>query len=312
MDVFMLTLARVTLLMIFITLGYFLHRRNFLPEQTGRVLSLLCMLVFSPAYNFKSISSRFTMDVLTDKLVLLGAGLLLAIAVVIAGNLISKPLGKTDMERKSLKYAFIFSNYGYFGYPVIEGVFGAEMLGDFIIFMQPINFLCYTYGLMIFQEEAKRLKLTDFLKKPIIVAVILGAIWGLTGLTMPSILQSAIDTAAACQTPSCMLLAGFLLGKFPLKKLLTGKKTYLLCAIRLVGIPILFGILTWLLGVRGKLLFLSLLFTAMPLGLNLVVFPESLGYEEDAEKNAKLCFVSFLLSLITLPCIFALLTAICF
>ena len=110
----------------------------------------------------------------------------------------------------------------------------------------------------------------------------------------------------------CILLAGFLLGKFPLKKLLTGKKTYLLCAIRLVGIPVLFGIVTWFLGVRGQLLFLSLLFTAMPLGLNLVVFPESLGYEEDAENNAKLCFVSFLLSLVTLPCIYAILTAICF
>lgn len=311
MDVFMLTLARVTLLMIFIMLGYFLHRRHFLPEQTGRVLSLLCMLVFSPAYNFQNISSRFTMDVLTDKLVLLGAGLLLAIAVVIAGNLISKPLGKTDMERKSLKYAFIFSNYGYFGYPVIEGVFGAEMLGDFIIFMQPLNIICYTYGFLLFQKDTKFTPSLLF-KKPIIVAVFLALIWGLSGLTLPKLFTSALDTAAVCQTPCSMLLAGFLLGKFPLKKLLTGKKPYLLCAIRLIGIPLVVGSLMYLLGLRGQILFLSLLFLSLPLGLNLVVFPESLGFEKDAENNAKLCFISFLLSLITLPVLCSIYTMICF
>lgn len=311
LDVFILTLSRVALLLLFIGLGYFLRRHHDLPAQAGRVLSLLCVLVFSPAYSFKNISSRFTMNVLTDKLLLMGAGLLVAIGVIIAGNLLAKPLSKTDMERKSLRYAFIFSNYGYFGYPVIESVFGAEMLGDFIIFLQPLNILCYTYGFMLFQEE-KKINLLPLLKKPIILAVFLGAALGLSGLKLPGFFQSAVDTAAACQMPSSMLLAGFLLGKFPLKKLLTGKKPYLICAVRLLGIPLIFGVLMYLLGIREQLLFLSLLLLSLPLGLNLVVFPESLGFEKDAENNAKMCFISFLMSLITLPCIFTLLTAICF
>ena len=44
----------------------------------------------------------------------------------------------------------------------------------------------------------------------------------------------------------------------------------------------------------------------MPLGLNLVVFPESLG--EDASGNAKLCFVSYILAAFILPVTFAALT----
>jgi len=311
LDVFMLTFSRVALLLLFIGLGYFLRRHHDLPAQAGRVLSLLCVLVFSPAYSFKSISSRFTMDVLVDKLLLVGAGAVFAIAVIIVGNLLAKPLSKTDMERRSLTYAFIFSNYGYFGYPVIEGVFGANMLGDFIIFLLPLNLLCYTYGFMIFQKE-KRFEPLKLLKKPIILAVFVGVAWGLSGLKMPSFVQSAIDNAAACQMPASMLLAGFLLGKFPLKKLLTSKKPYLVCAVRLLGIPLICGVIMYLLGIRGQILFLSLLFVSLPLGLNLVVFPESLGFEKDAENNAKLCFISFLMSLITLPCIFTLLTAICF
>ena len=309
LDIFTLTLSQVAILLLFIGLGYFLRRHHDLPDQAGRVLSLLCVLVFSPAYNFKNMSARFTMDVLGEKLLLLGAGLVFAIAVVLIGNLLAKPLGKTDMERRSLTYAFIFSNYGYFGYPVIESVFGADMLGDFIIFLQPLNILCYTYGFLLFQENEK-FKPQMILKKPILLAVFVGAAWGLSGLKMPGFFSSAINTAAACQALASMLLAGFLLGKFPLKKLLTGKKPYLLCAIRLVGIPLLCGSLMYLLGIRGQILFLSLLFVSMPLGLNLVVFPESLGFEKDAENNAKLCFISFLMSLITLPCICSLLVKI--
>lgn len=311
LDIFMLTLSRVALLLLFIGLGYFLRRHKDLPDPSGRVLSLLCILIFSPAYNFKNISNRFTMDVLGDKLLLLGAGLAFAVAMIVLGNLLAKPLSKTDMERSSLTYAFIFSNYGYFGYPVIEGVFGPEFLGDFILFMQPLNIICYTYGFLLFQKDTKFTPSLLF-KKPIIVAVFLALIWGLSGLTLPKLFTSALDTAAVCQTPCSMLLAGFLLGKFPLKKLLTGKKPYLLCAIRLIGIPLVVGSLMYLLGLRGQILFLSLLFLSLPLGLNLVVFPESLGFEKDAENNAKLCFISFLLSLITLPVLCSIYTMICF
>ena len=41
---------------------------------------------------------------------------------------------------------------------------------------------------------------------------------------------------------------------------------------------------------------------------SLVVYPESQGHEKQASDNAKLCFVSYLLALIILPCTFALLT----
>ena len=50
------------------------------------------------------------------------------------------------------------------------------------------------------------------------------------------------------------------------------------------------------------------LVAGIPLGLNLVVYPESQGYEKQASENAKLCFVSYLLALLVLPCTFAILT----
>ena len=108
-----------------------------------------------------------------------------------------------------------------------------------------------------------------------------------------------------------MLLAGFMLGKFALKDLFSGIRPYYLTAIRMVGIPALLGVVMYLCGLRGTLLFWPLVFACLPLGLNLVVYPESNGFEKEAGENAKLCFVSYVLALVVLPCIFVVLTKIC-
>ena len=68
-----------------------------------------------------------------------------------------------------------------------------------------------------------------------------------------------------------------------------------------------YGVL-FLLGVRGMYLALPVMILAMPLGLNLVVFPESMGI--DASDNAKMCFVCNLLTIAVLPFVFALLSQI--
>jgi hypothetical protein len=126
------------------------------------------------------------------------------------------------------------------------------------------------------------------------------------------IVTGVLDGAGKCMSPCSMLLAGFMLGKFPLKQLFSGVRPYALTAIRMLGIPAALGIVLYLLGVRGDYLFWPLVFTSLPLGLNLVVYPESLGYEKEAADNAKLCFVSYVLSLAVLPCIFAFLQYICY
>ena len=107
-----------------------------------------------------------------------------------------------------------------------------------------------------------------------------------------------------------MLLAGFMLGKFPLKDLLTGWRPYAYSGIRLIVIPLIFGAVLMLLGIQGQYLMLPLLVAGIPLGLNLVVYPESQGHDKQASDNAKLCFVSYLLALAILPVTFAVLTKI--
>jgi len=310
LEVFNMTLSKVGMLLIFISAGYMLRRSHKLPDDAGRVLSLLCVMVFSPAYSIVNLSKNVRVDKLEENLTLFGFGLAFAVAAIAVGLVLGRAIGRSPMDKSSLTYAFTFPNYGYFGYPVIEGVFGTAMLGDFMVFAIASSVLCCSYGYVLFQKE-KKFDILRLLRTPLIASLVLGITLGLTGIKLPALLESALSGAGACMSPCSMLLAGFMLGKFPLKKLFSGIRPYYLTAIRMIGIPVVFGAVMYLCGLRGSLLFWPLIFSCLPLGLNLVVYPESNGFEKEAGDNAKLCFISYVLALAVLPCLFAVMTKIC-
>ena len=106
-------------------------------------------------------------------------------------------------------------------------------------------------------------------------------------------------------SPVSMILAGYVLGELSIKELVQGFRPYLYSALRLICIPILFVLILWIAGLRNMYLMIPGLYLALPLGMNLVVFPASFGY--DTRDNAKMCFISLLMSVITVPIMFGIL-----
>jgi len=306
-QVFTLTLSTVGMLLIFISIGYFLRRHHDLPDDAGKVLSLLTALIFSPAYSIGNLSQTFTVDVIGQKMKILGYGFVFCVVAFAVSILLSRLFAKERKERHSLIYAFAIPNYGYFGYPVIQAVFGAQVLSDVMVFLIPLSLATSSVGYYLFMDERK-VPWRKVLLSPLVVSMLIGVSAGLSGLKIPPVLQNALTGLGNCMSPASMLLAGFMLGKFPLKKLLTGWKPYILSLVRLVLVPLIFGGILLLTGMKGVYFMMPLLVAGLPLGLNLVVFPESQGHERIASENAKLCFISYLMAVILLPVTFAVIT----
>ena len=299
----LLTLKNVISLLILMSVGYLLRRTESLPQQTAPVLSTLTTKLLLPSYVIRNLSQSCTMEKIYGNLALFGLGILFTLLSIGTGMILAKFLGRSDFEKKTYRYAFTFPNIGYFGYPLIEGVFGTEMLGNMIIFCIPLNIAIYTYGYLLFSNEQK-ITLKKVLSTPPVAAFIIGCTLGLTGLQIPNLFDKLLSGVGNCMSPVTMLLAGFVLGSFSLRKLFTGVRGYWLSATRLLGIPLLFGIGLVLFGAKGVYLMIPLLAFALPMGLNTVVFPESHGI--DASDNARMCFVSYLLATVMLPLTFSL------
>lgn len=312
LEVCLLTMQKVAFLLTVILIGYIMRRSGKVEHKAAKVLSVLTTHIFSPCYNLKTLPKNFTVDKLGSNLAVLGLSCAILLLVVCLSRFLAKKIGRTDFEKRSLTYVFAFANTGYFGYPVIEGVFGEAVLSQFMIFCIPFNITLGSYGYGLFMSEGQKINWKKVLTSPVMFGYYGGIILGLSGIPLGGLVTDTLSGLGACMSPASMLSAGIVLGAFSAKKLLSGIRPYLYSMIRLVGIPVLFGIplffVVTLLKLDGIFLILPMASIAMPVGLNTVVYPESFGY--DASDNAKLCFVSFVMSILTLPIVFSLVSSV--
>ncbi len=317
---FIITLKQVSLLLFYILLGYFLRRKNITGEQTGSILSKLLTYVFLPAYYVCSLSKNMTIEMISTYLSLILLGIVSVIFVLILATFLCKIFSKDEGVRNMFKYMIMFSNVGYFGYPLVEGVFGLEYLTMFMIYVLPITMVINSYGYYILTKPTKEELLSaDGLNAPKksmissifsvpMIASFVGLALGLIPYDVPSVIYDFLTPAANCMSACAMIISGSVLAKLPLKKLFLSGKGYLLSAIRLVGFPIVIGGLLYLLGVRGIYFVCLVVFLSLPAGMNVIVYSEAAG--RDSIEGAKACFISYVVALATIPLVFMLMKAL--
>ncbi len=311
LEVCLTTVQKVAFLLTVIFIGYMMRRSGKVEHKAAKVLSILTTHIFAPAYSLRTLPDNFTVDRLGSNLAVLGLSCVLLFGVIYLARFIAKKVGRTNFETRSLSYVFAFANTAYFGFPVMEGVFGQAVLSQFMIFCIPFNFAQGSYGYGLFMSEGQKINWKKAFTSPVMVSYYVGITMGLTGITTKGFLTDAVVGLSTCMSPASMLCAGIVLGDFSVKKLLAGFRPYLYSLIRLIGVPAVFApplfAMIYFLKIDGIFLILPMAALALPVGLNTVVYPESFGY--DASDNAKLCFISFVMSILTLPVVFSLVSA---
>lgn len=303
-EVFKTTLNQMSVLFIFIIIGYIFKKRSLYPEELSTVLSRLIVHVFMPALVFNTFSSNLTPEVFSEKLPYFTVGLLLMAGSFLFAFLVRRLFSDDKYERGVYLYGFTIPNLGYLGYPIVGAVFGEQALFHMMILGLPFNLFIYTAGMYLLNP--KREMSFKKLLNPTIIAIALGAAAGLTGVKMPQVVTGVCGLASACMAPTAMILSGFVLARTPPKKALTDPKMYLASATRLIVIPALAFIGLKIAGASADITLIGVALTAMPFGLNSVVFPEAFG--GDSTVGAKSCFVSNILGLVTIPLVFMILT----
>lgn len=312
------------MLLLFIFLGYAFRRKEIINDGGKKVLAKLLTFLFAPCYSIISLSSVINIQNISEYLVVFLAGIAVAVFFVILSHPLARLFYKDKEHRNILKYAFSFGNIGYFGYPVVAAIFGAEMRAMMMLFCVPMSVLIYTFGYYVLtadvsegaENKTRTLKeKLSFLWSPMMLGAILGIVVGLVtsgfGFELPTIITDVLTVAGNCQSAPAMLLTGAVLAGVPFKNLFTDLKPYLIGVVRLLVLPVIVGAIFMvinLFGVSGEnfvLIFrLSVIVAAMPVGMNTVVFPESAG--RDSTEGAKSCFISYVMALVCMPIVFML------
>lgn len=309
-EVFSATLSPMLMMFACMVIGFILNKKKLCPENTTTVLSKLETYVLAPALTINTFSKYCTVASLSAqyKMILY---CLLALAIAIALSFLLAPLfTKKGYNRNIYRYALTFGNFGFMGNAIVPAIFGDEALYSYMLFTLPLSLAVYTWGIasLIPLGEGKKNPLKNLLN-PSVFAVVIGAAIGLTGSYdyVPDFVFSTLSGLGACMGPIAMVLTGFLIGNYSFKSLLSDKKIYIAAVLRLFILPALFVVLLKLLGADNTTLIMCLFGFATPLGLNTVVFPAAYG--GDTATGASMAMISHTVCVITIPVMYALLTA---
>lgn len=308
MTVFLSTLNQMGFLFLLIVIGFIVSKLSIVDGSAPKLLSKLENNIFIPALVLGTFMKNFTLHNIgtAGKFILCGAVVVLVnIPIAI---LCSRLCAKDKYIRNIYVYGLAFPNFGFMGNAVVSAIF-PEIFMEYLIFVLPFWFSIYLWGvpslLIPADDEKKTLasRLKPFLN-PMFVALLIGAVLGVTNAPIPSFIGSAITTLGDCMSPIAMVIIGMTVAKINIGKVLKNISIHIITFIKLVIIPLLFIVAVWLLKLPYGLAVCVVCASAMPLGLNTIVVPSAYG--KDTSFASGIVLVSHVLSCITIPVLFYL------
>ena len=309
MTIFYLALERILLLFMFILAGYVLVKVKALPRTSGEVLSKLENNLLIPALVFSTFASSFKIEKIAVAWKLFALGGIVCAVMILFSWIVVPRITKDKFTQNIYTYGLVFSNFGFMGNAIVSAVF-PDIFLEYLIFTLPMWTLIYVWGvpcLLIPRENGNRFigRLKSFIN-PMFIAMLLGVAVGITGYSLPDFLLSAIDTAGECMSPVSMILTGVIVASSTLGRVLKNGSIYVMSFIRLLLLPIIGIFVFYVFRVQEAYYICTVCALAMPLGLNIMVIPS--GYGKDTSLAAGAIIISHLLSAITIPFVFAIMS----
>ena len=312
MSIFYTSINQMAFLFFLIITGYILVKCRTVPDNAATVLAKLENTVFIPALVLETFIKNFTIERIGSVWKLFLISFITACIMISLAILISRLCTKDRYIRNIYTYGLSFSNFGFMGNAVVSAVF-PDIFFDYLIFTLPLWILIYLWGvpILLISSADKKQPLKENLKSfinPMFIAMIIGIIIGLANIALPTWAKSVVSASGSCMSPIAMLLTGITVAKINMRKVFAEYKIYIVSFIRLILFPLIFIGIFALLPCSDTVVICTVCSLAMPLGLNTIVVPSCYG--KDTSIAAGMVIISHLLSCVTIPLIFLLMTKI--
>ena len=295
-------IVNLVFIMFFLVLiGFLIRKLGILNPVLNKGLSDFLLYVTLPFSIITSFNIPFSRTMLYNA----GIVLLISLMVHFFAIFISKFrfLKYPPNANKVLRTATIFSNCGFMGFPILYGIYGTQGIFYGSFYVLTFNILIWTVGVMIFTGQKKVGALKQTLN-PAVLAVVVGLFFFTFSIKLPTPVYKTLEMVGSMTTPLSMIIIGSLLSELKISKVFTGFSIFYVSGIRLLILPLIVIFFSTLFGVKGIVLGVPALATAMPVGALVAIFAEKHG--ADALLASRAVFLSTFLSVFTIPTVIAL------
>ncbi len=287
---------RIVIMFIILLIGAFCYMKGLITKEGTKQLSVVELNLVNPILIFMSYQKDYESEMAHNLLwAFILSAVSYAVAIVLSYLLVSKKQKSFSIER----FSVVYSNCGFIGIPLINGLFGAEGVLYLTAYVTFFNFLVWTHGLMTMKEKIDFSSALKALKAPSVIAIFLGLICYFTRLHLPSIPAQALQYISDMNTPLAMIIAGATAAQTNILAVFRKPRNYLICFYKLLAIPLIAFLVIRLFNAPSIVCTTLTVAAACPVATTGIMFAITL--DKNSEKCSELFTMSTLLSALTLP-----------
>lgn len=305
MELVQITVEQILIMCVIMIVGVFCFRTGLVTKEKSKVLSDLLINIVTPALMVSSFQRDIDQSLIQNFLysILLGA-ISIIISLVLARVLIRK---SEKFDYVIGRFAATWSNCGFIGIPLANGIFGLNGVFYMVGFNIVFNLVVFTYGIYSVQQVKKRFSIRNMIT-PQTIAIVIGIALFALQLRLPKVLAEPLELLSSANTPLGVLIAGVSIAQTDIRSLLKNIQLYWISIIRVIIVPLMFILVCWPFGFPQEVFRVMLLATACPSATMGIIF--AIQYGRDDNLVSQIFSITTLLSIITIPLVMALAAAL--
>ncbi len=307
MELAFIAAQQVAVLFLLIGTGVVAVKTGVLKVADKQTLSNLLVYIVVPAMIINSYRMDFSAEILRNLLAAFG----MSVLAILLGAVITLALTLHRKDRRApiFRFACIFSNAAYMGFPLISALFGSEGLLYASAYVTVFNILLWTLGYAFVSGSSDpKVILKSLLHTPILYAMVFGLGVYLLQIPLPTLITQPLELLAGVNTPLSMLITGMLIAAGDVRSIINDKQIWALSAVRLVLIPAICLAVFALLGLHGTAAQVVALLECCPAAAITSVFAVQFGHDEHFAAGSVV--LTTLLSIAVLPLCALVLTVV--
>lgn len=298
---------QIVLMFCLMLIGVLINKLKFMHSQTSSDLTNVLLYIVSPCLIINAFEQPYSGDRIKQFLLAIAGVFLLYIIEIIVAKLVFGRLQNQNLRRIT-QYGSIYSNAGFMGIPLISSLFGAEGVFFAVVSLAAFNIFSWTQGVSLFKDNDNgTVEKTDWrqvLLNPNIIAIFVGILLFVFSIKIPSMPNQVIKYVGSINTPLSMIVIGNSLANITFSREMLNKEIGLTILLRNLLFPIIGIVILKLIGVTGIAFYTTVVMAACPAAGLVVLF--TLQVDGDTAPAISLMSLSTILSLITIPVVFAL------
>lgn len=302
MELALITIEKIVEMFLILVVGAVAFHWKIIDSNANKKMSGLLLKIVTPAMIFMAYQMDYEPEKLRGLLITLALSGASYVWTILMVNLLVRPGKSTDVAIE--RVAAIYSNAGFMGIPLVNGILGKEGVFYLTAYITVFNMVIWSHGLSVMCGTVSVKGVLKNFMQPTTAAIGLGIVCFLLRIRLPAVLSNPIKMVGDMNTAMAMLVAGCNLAESNLLGAMRKARTYWICSMKLLWVPALSVAILALIPVERIYRLTVLAAISCPTAATGTLF--ALQYNKDSNYASELFTVTTLLSLLTIPLVILL------